>query len=112
MPSIWNRTLGSDASTEGAWNFSSWIPHAVVINLGTNDWHGCNFPSKNVSNSTWQFVERFTTSYLQLVQRIAAVYGKATEIFLGVGPMTAGYMLPVEWVVGNATAQGLCRAYI
>ena len=38
---------------------------------------------------------------------IVSLYGATTQIFLGVGPMTDGYMLPVEWVVGNATAAGV-----
>ena len=84
------------------------MPQAVVINLGTNDWHGCSWPGgQPVPSSTWHFVQQFTASYLQLVETIASVYGKGTQIFLGVGPMTTNYQLPVQWVVGNATAQGL-----
>jgi hypothetical protein len=34
MLQLYNLTI---ASQPGQWNFSSWIPQVVVINLGTND---------------------------------------------------------------------------
>merc|ERR1719215_2298633 len=35
MPEIWERTLATDSAAQ--WNFSSWVPDALVVNLGTND---------------------------------------------------------------------------
>lgn len=35
MPELWKRTLTNDASS--AWDFATWTPDAVVVNLGTND---------------------------------------------------------------------------
>jgi hypothetical protein len=36
MREIYERTLSSDSHSE-PWDFSSFVPHAVIINLGTND---------------------------------------------------------------------------
>ena len=41
------------------------------------------------------------------MRNITSSYGKSVQIFLGVGPMTMDYSLPVERVVGSATADGL-----
>ena len=35
MPVLYGRTLGTQASS--TWDFASWVPDAVVINLGSND---------------------------------------------------------------------------
>ena len=36
MPSIFSRTLAT-VNTDNTWQWSSWVPDALVINLGTND---------------------------------------------------------------------------
>ena len=83
---VFERTLGSvDASD---WDFSSWVPDAVVINLGTNDWHGV--PADWSQPGVMDFIRNFTTTYQQFVARLADRYGDGVEMFLGVGPMTEG----------------------
>ena len=104
MMDVFNRTLASVAQAD--WSFSAWKPDAVVVNLGTNDWHGCSWPRESDA-ATDAFIVDFTNSYHQLLRNVTSFYGKSVQIFLGVGPMTMDYSLPVEWVVGNATADGL-----
>ena len=107
MPAIWERTLAS--ATGADWDFSLWTPHAVVINLGTNDWHGVPAEKNWSTPAVWSFIVNFTQTYHDFVKRITspAVYGPTTHVFVAVGPMTLGYLLPAQWVVGNASAKGL-----
>lgn len=107
MPDVWERTLASANNAD--WNFASWTPHAVVINLGTNDWHGVPAPNQWTDPTVWTFIVNFTQTYHNFVQHITsqALYGPSTHVFVAVGPMTMGYLLPAQWVVGNASAKGL-----
>jgi lysophospholipase L1-like esterase len=57
------------------WDFSKWIPDAVIINLGTND-----FGPGNPDEKMW------TTAYQNFVAHIRKNYPKA-HIFLAVGSM-------------------------
>ena len=82
------------------------MPAAVIVNLGTNDWHGAPPPSSWGTPQMQSFLANFTTTYHQLVERIVQVYSSQTVIFIAVGPMTMGYLQPALWVVGNATRQG------
>jgi lysophospholipase L1-like esterase len=77
MPILWLRTIPTDATS--MWNFASWIPDAVVINLGTND-YAVSGPDPTAN---------FTTAYLAFVAQIRTVYPKA-QLFLSVGPMLSG----------------------
>jgi lysophospholipase L1-like esterase len=36
MPTIFNRTLAS-VNIDNSWDWNSWVPDALVVNLGTND---------------------------------------------------------------------------
>eukprot|EP01048_Picozoa_sp_COSAG05_P019835 COSAG05_NODE_3215_length_2236_cov_1.485728_1_plen_412_part_00 len=113
MPQIWERTLATDGSLSRRWNFGTsrsaagWqVPAAVIVNLGTNDWHGVPPPSSWGTPQMQGFLANFTTTYHQLVERIVQVYSSQTVIFIAVGPMTMGYLQPALWVVGNATRKG------
>ena len=74
MPALYNRTLCSDSIP--VWDFSSWIPQVVVINLGTNDFSTQPHPDKAV----------FQESYIQLINRVQSHYSEVT-IFCICGPM-------------------------
>ena len=41
LPALWPTTLGSFTG-QFPWNASSWVPDAVVINIGENDWKYSN----------------------------------------------------------------------
>ena len=70
---LYDLTLPADKTSQ--WNFSSWIPQAVVINLGTNDFgHG------NPDEKMW------TGAYTSFIQHIRKNYPQA-HIFCSVGSM-------------------------
>jgi len=70
MPSLYPRTIGMDASP--LWDFSSWIPQAVIINLATNDYGSQPYPPTPV----------FVKGYTEFVQtQILPPYGKNVTVF-------------------------------
>ncbi len=74
MPSLYDRTLYSDTTLK--WNFKEWIPQAVIINLGTNDFSTHPYPDKDV----------FQAAYNKLINRVRSIYPHVT-IFCVIGPM-------------------------
>jgi lysophospholipase L1-like esterase len=76
MPSLYDRTCFYDSTLK--WNFTKWIPQAVVINLGTNDFSTQPYPDKNI----------FQEAYLRLINRVRVLYPGIT-IFCICGPMIA-----------------------
>ncbi len=74
MPSLYNRTCCTDSALK--WNFREWIPQAVVINLGTNDFSTQPFPDSLV----------FKAAYGELIDRVRSLYPGVT-IFCISGPM-------------------------
>ena len=75
MPPRFGRTFDTDSVKK--WDFNQWMPDAVVINLGTNDYSTLPHPDKAV----------FKRRYEQLIEKIVEVYGKV-PVFCVVGPMT------------------------
>jgi lysophospholipase L1-like esterase len=76
MPTRYPLILPNDA-TSATWNFSSYTPDAVVINLGTNDF------------STGDPGMAFQTTYVTFVTMLRGHYPNA-RLFLAVGPMLSG----------------------
>jgi hypothetical protein len=74
MPGLYSRICFNDSTSK--WDFSKWIPQAVVINLGTNDFSTKPFPDKDV----------FQGAYVKLINRIRVQYPGVT-IFCICGPM-------------------------
>ena len=74
MPSLYDRICCYDSTLK--WNFNKWIPQAVVINLGTNDFSTEPFPDKDV----------FMAGYNNLINRVRLLYPDVT-IFCVSGPM-------------------------
>ena len=74
MPSLYDRTCFFDSTKK--WNFNEWIPQAVIINLGTNDFSTQPFPDKTV----------FQKAYNRLINRVRSLYPRVT-IFCLCGPM-------------------------
>merc|ERR1712023_561592 len=76
---LWGRALANDPSS--VWDPTEWMPHAVVIHLGTNDLC-CGH---NITH------DEFIGSYAGFVQRIAAaraaVQTAPIPFVLGCGPM-------------------------
>jgi lysophospholipase L1-like esterase len=74
MPVLFERTCFSDSNLK--WNFVSWVPQAVVLNLGTNDYSTQPFPDSMV----------FQNAYTQLLHRVRSLYPGVT-MFCICGPM-------------------------
>ena len=73
MPAIFHRTLATDGDTR--WEWSNWIPDALVINLGTNDGASARTPE-------------YLAAYIDLVTEAFANYGPQLHVFLACGPMS------------------------
>jgi len=86
LPVLYPRTLAKISSI--SWDFSSWIPQVVVINLGTND-----FAQGTPDRTT------FVNAYKAFVATIRGHYPDA-EICCAVGPMLGGSALTsaVEYI--------------
>ncbi len=79
MPELWLRTLTADASLP--WDFSSFVPEVVVINLGTNDF------SVAIDGSA------FIADYVELLGEVRSRY-PAADIFA------------IRWKHWGATSEG------
>ena len=73
MTSYWERTLPS--KPDSRWDFKSWTPHLVVVNIGTN-----NFANIDPGE------ERFVRLYSMLVEHVRKAYPDAFVI-CALGPM-------------------------
>ena len=76
MPAVYARTLASQAAS--VWDFATWQPHAVVINLGTNDASTNGDPGMP-----------YQTAYLAFVRMLRQKYPSA-HLLLTIGPMLDG----------------------
>ena len=56
MPAVYARTLASQSAS--VWDFATWQPHAVVINLGTNDASTSGDPGTPYETAYLGFVRR------------------------------------------------------
>lgn len=74
MPALYDRTCFFDSTLK--WNFDRWVPQAVVINLGTNDFSTQPYPDSTV----------FKEAYSLLIDRVRLLYPGVT-IFCVCGPM-------------------------
>jgi lysophospholipase L1-like esterase len=79
MPAVYARILASKSSP--TWDFSTWQPHAVIINLGTNDASTSGDPGTP-----------YRTNYLEFVRTLRDKYPD-TFFVLTIGPMLDGSAL-------------------
>jgi lysophospholipase L1-like esterase len=92
MADLYDRTIAS--RPDSRWDFATWTPDAVVINLGTNDFnHGD--PGATA----------FTKAYVVLVRRVRLAYPHAL-IVSALGPMLTDTYPP------GARALSRARAYL
>lgn len=106
MPHIWPRALASDESHQ--WNFSTWVPHGLVISLGANDHIG------KTSEPQGSDPDAFMDDYLDLVKSAHASYGPDLHVFLACGDVKESRKsCPyVQQVVDRATAAGIHAHYL
>ena len=95
MPAIFSRTLAT-VNQDDTWDFDSWKPDALVINLGTNDGGAATDPK-------YKYIETYT----DLVLSVAKHYGPDLHAFLACGPMRESYCEPVQQVISNLDKQGV-----
>jgi len=72
VPELYDRTIATDASPK--WDFTAWIPDAVIINLSAND-----FAAVNPDEASW------IAAYRNFIARLRANYPKAV-IYCATGP--------------------------
>ncbi len=75
--SLYDRVLTNSATPK--WDFASWTPDAVVINLGTND-----FARENPDEAGW------IAAYVDFIKQIQARYPKAV-VYCTLGPMISNW---------------------
>ena len=83
LPMIWQRSLATLSNS--SWDFASWAPDVVVLNVGTNDRLGQR--TENIA--------RFNATLLNIVERASANYGRSTAFMLACGPMDEHYCASV-----------------
>lgn len=90
-------------STSHAYDFTSWVPHAYLINLGTNDCNG-----GRCDNAT--FLQQYVDTYTTFISNITSWHGVSDKqdikFFLAVGPMSSSYMAGVQQVVAAVNGAG------
>jgi lysophospholipase L1-like esterase len=97
MPSVYAKTLAYE--TSASWDFSAWQPHAVVINLGTNDASTKGDPGTP-----------YETAYLGFVRTLRQKYPD-TFFVLSIGPMLDGDSLKairnhIQNVISTRASEG------
>lgn len=105
MPEIYKRHLYHEVNVTYPFQYA---PHAVVINLGTNDYNGCKLlrPGEDPCGSA--FDQEFASKYLDFMVDITRWYNTtAMHFFLVVGPITAKHLNATLTVVNNALLLGL-----
>jgi len=81
FPAIYDYIVGGEPSYK-TWNYTNWVPHAIVINLGTNDYSTNPQPPESV----------YTTAYVKFVNHLKSVYAPSKPaFFLVCGPMSQDY---------------------
>jgi hypothetical protein len=92
LPVLYGRTLGLPGTS--AWDLATWIPHAVVINLGDNDFQKGD-PG-----------QPFVTTYTAFIHRLRRAYPDAL-IICAVGPKLSGAPLDGarRYVMGIVAAE-------
>jgi hypothetical protein len=80
FPTYWPRAVAN--MPQALWNFSHWVPHAVVINLGVNDYSTKPTPPENIFISGYM-------SWLASIKLHYRIDGQIPHIFLACGPLIA-----------------------
>lgn len=113
MPEVFSRTLASVSSAydyynNNAWAFGSWVPDALIVNLGTND------VSSGEYNET-----SFAAAYVDLCLNVSSLYasaagGEGITLFLACGPMSdvycGGVHLALDQLAALKTASATATA--
>ncbi|MEZ0295012.1 MAG: SGNH/GDSL hydrolase family protein [Candidatus Methylacidiphilales bacterium] len=77
LPDLYDRVLPNPL--EPRWDFTSWTPDVVIINLGTNDFRG-----GNPDQETW------SNAYVEFIRQVRARYPKA-PIYVAQGSLMSDW---------------------
>eukprot|EP01133_Synstelium_polycarpum_P014601 gene14601-17265_t len=100
LPLYYGRTIAKNEKT--SWNFTQYIPDAIIINLGTNDY----FQVLNMP----EYSKVFSDHYIDFVKSVRSRYAPHTpKIFIVAGPMVP---YPVYFEEIQAIAQATGSIYI
>lgn len=109
LPKIWDFELLHRST---AYNASRFVPDAVVINLGENDWNA------NCGNSS-TCISEFTAAYVTFVEHIANTYQKAASspslnqtFFLTIGPHEKGQSVGILPAVSALQEKGINAVFL
>lgn len=80
-PTLWRRAIANDPESE--WQAESWLPHAVLIHLGTNDL--CCGNEKKLSHAS--FEQAYVDFICQIVAARSGTKQAPVHFFLACGPM-------------------------
>jgi len=101
LPDLYGNTLGDNKTI--AWDFASFVPQAVVINLGTNDYSWPPTPPNGV----------FVAGYRKFMALVQSKYGNAVEFFVLCGPMARGQVCDnVQTIAKLEQQQGTHVTYV
>lgn len=90
------------------WDMTSWVPHAVVINIGTNDiWATSGSPGDPAYTK-----EGFVEAYLAMVHDLVDIWGSGTTFFLCSSMMEENLGAHVQEVAAQLLAEGVAVHYV
>lgn len=90
------------------WDMESWVPHAVVINIGTNDIWAPNGSAGDPPYTKEGFVE----AYLAMVHDLIDIWGGDTTFFLCSSMMASNLGAHVQEVVMQLMIEGFDVYYV
>lgn len=96
-PDLFRRGVQSDPAS--VWDFSSWVPNVLLIDLGSND------------RSAWDD-PNFVSTFLQFVSNYTSAYGPKTKVLVGCGMTETGYCPHIHSVVKQSQDNGLSVHYM
>jgi hypothetical protein len=104
MPNTVRFTLGGTRDSVDAadlWDFSSFVPDGILVNLGTNDWSG-----GRAANAT--FIGEWVAAYTAFVHALTAgdYSAPSLPVFLAMGPRSLAPSAAVGQVVAAVNAAG------
>lgn len=105
----WLKNIYSNVSPDSdtQWDMTSWVPDAVIINIGTNDVWAGNGSAGNTPFAAQDFID----NYVQMVSELAEVWGKDTKFVLCSGMMEKSVNAHLEGVKSALAEQGI-SAYV
>ena len=108
MPEYFQQRLTSEPWRNYSFGADGFVPDAVVIALGTNDFAHCR-----TTPCTANFSAGFVQTYIDFMVNVTRWYNKPDiEFFCGVGPITINYANSTREAVAKAAALGIKATYV